>query len=228
MSPNLKTTAQTIFLYHDTTTFGHFQEESWSEGTDLTSGLALLLLLSADPLLLGPLSATFLLWDEPTDPGKTETKTQGTFALYLAVIHSRSCPSGRSAPPPPSSCTRSEHRWGPAARSDPCSDVSSGCPAGGGTAALSWLSSCCVWLNLRVLTSKSTFSPSGIFGALGLQEAVASLPDHFTLIFSTSVWGPQKVVSLLHDSRVKSVPRLVAKPSIHTWINAHLCDKCLL
>lgn len=31
------------------------------EATDLTSGLALLLLLSADPLLLGPLGATLLL-----------------------------------------------------------------------------------------------------------------------------------------------------------------------
>lgn len=33
------------------------------ETTNLTSGLALLLLLSADPLLLGPLSATLLLQD---------------------------------------------------------------------------------------------------------------------------------------------------------------------
>lgn len=65
-------------LYHDTTAFD--QEESWRESTDLTSGLALLLLLSADPLLLGPLSATFLLWAEP-GPGQTDTKIQGAFAF---------------------------------------------------------------------------------------------------------------------------------------------------
>lgn len=39
----------------------HPEEERRSGSTDLTSGLALLVLLSADPLLLGPLSTTFLL-----------------------------------------------------------------------------------------------------------------------------------------------------------------------
>lgn len=49
--------------------------------------------------------------------------------LWAPNKNSQSCLWERSAPPPPSSCTQSEHRSGPAARSDPCSDVSSGCPA---------------------------------------------------------------------------------------------------
>lgn len=89
------------------------------------------------------LSARRFSCETSQDPGKQRRRFGEPLLLYLAAIHSQSCPSGRWAPPPPSSCTRSEHRLGPAARSDPCSDVSSGCPVGGGTAALSSMSSWC-------------------------------------------------------------------------------------
>ena len=101
--------------------------------TNLTSRLALLLLLSTDPLLLGPLGTTLLLQDDRKHRVKHRWGVWDSLCIKASLDlaeNSQSCPWGRSAPPPPSSCTQSGHRWGPAAQPGPCSDVSSGCPAG--------------------------------------------------------------------------------------------------
>lgn len=105
---------------------------------------------------------------------------------YPLAKNLQSSPWGRSAPPPPSSCAQSEHRSGPAAPSDPCSDVSSGCPAGrinGSNIQLckeTPVNEQNLFYTGGLLTSKSTFSPSGIFGAVGLRESVGglSVPAH--------------------------------------------------
>ncbi len=86
-------------------------------------------------------------------------------------------PWGPSVPPPPSSFARSDHRWGTAAQEYPCCDVSSECPALRHarnnlvvTLTNTYMAICILKTpkDTWTLTSKSTFSPSGILGADGL------------------------------------------------------------
>lgn len=86
-------------------------------------------------------------------------------------------PWGWSVPAPPSSFARSDHRWGTAAQEYPCCDVFSECPALRHARndvvipLTNTYMAICILKSPKdawTLTSKSTFSPSGILGADGL------------------------------------------------------------
>ena len=129
------------------------ESKEWSQGDSsqaayLPPGLPLFILFSANPLLLGSLSATLLLEDQ-------NTKRQCFFFFFFFTMCRQEADAlvtwfvstylglgafdevlqfflwERWAPPPPSSCTQSERRSATAAHKGLCFDVSSGCPVRG-------------------------------------------------------------------------------------------------